>query len=67
MEEKKQVERIRKSGIKHGTRSQKPMTFRLDNDLELWLQSQPNRGRYINDLIRKDRDERTEENNVSEL
>ena len=58
MKQKEESERIRKSGIKHGTRSQKMASFRLDNDLELWLNSQANKGRYINDLIRKDRDSR---------
>lgn len=56
MKEKEEKERVRKSGIKHGTRSQKMASFRLDNDLELWLNSQPNKGRYINELIRKDRE-----------
>lgn len=54
----KEDNRIRKEGIKHGTRTQKMCSFRLDNDLELWLNSQPNKGRYLNDLIRGDRDAR---------
>ena len=56
MKQKEESERIRKPGIKHGTRTQKPTAFRLDNDLELWLNSQPNKGRYLNNLIRADRD-----------
>lgn len=55
-QEKEKKERVRKKYAKDGERSQKMMAFRLDNDLALWLDSQPNKGRYINDLIRKDRD-----------
>lgn len=50
MEEK---QRIRKDGIKHGTRSQVQMTFRLDADLKAWLDRQPNKGRAINDAVRR--------------
>lgn len=42
-------------GIKRGVVRQKLTTFRLDNDNALWLDSQPNKGRYINELIREDR------------
>lgn len=38
-----------------GERGQKMMAFRLDLDLEGWLNKQANKGRYINDLIRKAR------------
>lgn len=38
-----------------GVVTQKMMSFRLDNDNALWLDSQPNKGRYLNDLIRLDR------------
>lgn len=50
MDERK---RIRKDGIKHGTRSQVQMTFRLDADLKAWLDGQPNKGRAINDAVRR--------------
>lgn len=43
------------TGIKRGVVRQKLTTFRLDNDNALWLDSQPNKGRYINELIREDR------------
>ena len=33
-------------------RSQKMMSFRVDNDLQDWLEKQANKGRYINNLIR---------------
>lgn len=46
--------RTRREYAKDGTRNQKLMTFRLDNELSEWLTSQPNKGRYINELIRKD-------------
>lgn len=42
-------------GIKRGVVRQKLMSFRLDNDNALWLDFHPNKGRYINDLIRADR------------
>ena len=38
-----------------GVVTQKMMSFRLDNDNALWLESQDNKGRYLNDLIRLDR------------
>ena len=57
MEEKKQEkERIRKSYAPKGQRTQKMMSFRVDNDLEEWLNQKPNKGRYINELIRADLD-----------
>ena len=45
---------LRKQGRQRGTRTQTPTAFRLDNDLIEWLNSQPNKGRYINNLIRAD-------------
>lgn len=38
-----------------GVVTQKMMSFRLDNDNALWLETQENKGRYLNDLIRLDR------------
>lgn len=35
-----------------GERTQKMFSFRLDFDLIDYLDSQPNKGRFINDLIR---------------
>lgn len=55
-EEKNPRERIRKAYAPDGSKSQKMFAFRLDNDLREWLDSQPNKGRYLNDLIREDRD-----------
>ena len=53
MEKEKQS---RKAYKKHGEESaaQKMMSFRVDVRILAWLQSKPNKGRYINDLIYKD-------------
>jgi len=49
-------ERIRKAYASRGTRSQKMFNFRMD--VENWehLEKQQNKGRYLNELIRKDRE-----------
>lgn len=47
-------ERIRKTYAPKGERGQKSMTFRVDNENLPHLELQPNKGRYINDLIRAD-------------
>ena len=51
-EEKKQE---RKSGRVNGNVTQKVFSFRLDVEHLAWLEMQPNKGRYINELIAKDR------------
>ena len=51
---KEEKERMRKAYAPKGERSQKMMSFRVDNDLAEWLSQQPNKGRYINDLIAAD-------------
>lgn len=57
MEQKEtQRERVRKIPTPNGSHSQKMMNFRLDLDLLDWLNTKPNKGRYLNDLIRADRD-----------
>ena len=58
-EEKK--ERIKRKFAPKGERSQKMMSFRLDKENEFWLFSFPNKGRYINNLIRADRLRRSED------
>lgn len=60
MEEEKK-ERIRRRYANDGERSQKMMTFRLDKENEYWLSTFPNKGRYINNLIRADRLHRSED------
>lgn len=52
-------ELIRKGGNTRGVITQKMVSFKLDNDNLEWLQMQPNKGRYINDLIARDRQERS--------
>ena len=54
MEEEKTVQ-ARKQYGKRGEKSQKLIAFRADIDLLVWLKSQANMGRYINDLIRADK------------
>ncbi len=54
-EEKQEQQRIRRAYAKKGERNQKMMAFRLDNENAEWLQMQPNRGRYLNELIANDR------------
>lgn len=49
-----QKERIRKEYRKADGRTQKMVSFRLDNELLDWLESQQNKGRYLNELIRED-------------
>lgn len=56
MEQKKtEGERMRKAYAPDGQRGQKMMSFRLDNENRDWVMKQPNRGRYINNLIAGDR------------
>lgn len=47
-------ERVRKEYGKKGERTQKMMSFRVDNEVLEWLESRPNKGRYINNLIKDD-------------
>lgn len=49
-------ELIKKGDNRIGRITQKMMSFRLDNDLEEYLGKQVNKGRFINNLIREDRD-----------
>ena len=51
-EEKKQE---RKSGRVNGNVTQKVFSFRLDVEHLPWLELQLNKGRYINELIARDR------------
>lgn len=60
MKEKEETkERIRRTYAKAGERSQKSITFRLDLENVEWLDQQPNKGRYINNLIAGDREKRS--------
>lgn len=46
---------LRKEGRKRGEITQKMVSFRCDSENIEWLESQTNKGRYINDLIHLDR------------
>lgn len=46
----------RKKRSPNGTRTQKMFNFRLDNENAQWLDAYQNKGRYLNDLIRRDRE-----------
>ena len=45
----------RKSGRERGKVTQKVFSFRIDVEHLPWLEMQANKGRYINDLIARDR------------
>lgn len=51
-------ERIRKAYAARGCSEQTRFTFRIDNENMDWLAQQPNKGRYINNLIASDRQRR---------
>lgn len=48
---KEKKEPLRKERKQRGVTTQKMMSFRVDNDLVEWLDSQPNKGRLINQLL----------------
>lgn len=50
-----ETKRLRKQYAAAGQAAQKMMSFRLDNDNAEWLNTKPNKGRYINELIAQDR------------
>lgn len=52
---KEKKEPLRKEGKQRGVTTQKMMSFRVDNDLVEWLDSQPNKGRLINQLLSKEK------------
>lgn len=52
--EKNEKSQERKKGRVNGSITQKIYSFRLDGDLIEWLNRQPNKGRYLNNLIRED-------------
>lgn len=60
-EEKTEKPRTRRKYAKQGERSQKLIAFRLDLENEFWLSTQPNKGRYLNNLIRADRLRRSDD------
>lgn len=73
MEEKKKQSRKAYKAHSDEAAAQKMMSFRVDARLLAWLNSKPNKGRYINNLIAADMkrgwigdDEHTEELETSE-
>lgn len=44
---------IRKKA-KWGTRTQKMVSFRADNEIAKYLETKQNKGRYLNELVRTD-------------
>lgn len=50
----------KKTGGEKGHRSQRMMSFRVDNENAEWLEQFSNKGRYINNLIDADRKQHTE-------
>ena len=52
---KETKEPLRKEGKQRGVTTQKMMSFRVDNDLIDWLDSCPNKGRLINQLLFKEK------------
>lgn len=48
----KEKSRLRKEGIKRGQVTQRLMAFRIDNDIAEWLDSKPNKSRYVNETLR---------------
>lgn len=59
--DKEEKPRIKRKFAPAGERSQKMISFRLDNENAFWLSTMPNKGRYINNLIRADRLRRTDD------
>ena len=56
MKEKKErasTATIKKAFKRDGSRSQKMVSFRLDNELQPYLDQEANKGRLINELLKK--------------
>lgn len=53
MEEKTKKPGVRKDNIKRGQRTQKMMSFRIDDEVQDILEKVTNKGRLINDLIKE--------------
>lgn len=61
--EKEEKQRVRREYAKRGERSQKMVSFRLDNENANWLEMQGNKGRYINQLISNDMEKHKQHTN----
>lgn len=64
--EEQEKERIRREYASKGTRSQKMMAFRLDLENIEYLNTKPNKGRFINELIATARTQEQGESNSKE-
>ena len=51
--EKKSTATIKKAFVRSAGRTQKMVSFRLDDDLRERLNQEPNKGRLINNLLRE--------------
>ena len=49
--------RVRKEYSPRGQRGQKMLNFRCDLENYEYLQAKPNKGRYLNEIIKKDREQ----------
>lgn len=49
-------ERVRKEYAPRGTRGQKMVNFRCDMENVEYLNTKPNKGRFLNDLIKEHRE-----------
>lgn len=55
VQENQNKSQIRRAYSPDGSRGQKHIAFRCDLENLEWLERQPNKGRYINNLIEADR------------
>lgn len=54
MADDRQKRKAYAKGEARGVATQKMVTFKLDLKLAAWLDSKPNKGRYLNNLIERD-------------
>ena len=64
--EEQEKERTRREYASKGTRSQKMISFRLDLENIEYLNTKPNKGRFINELIATARAQEQVESNSKE-
>lgn len=64
--EEQEKERTRREYASKGTRSQKMISFRLDLENIEYLNTKPNKGRFINELIATARAQEQGESNSKE-
>lgn len=64
--EEQEKERTRREYASKGTRSQKMISFRLDLENIEYLNTKPNKGRFINELIATSKSQEQGESNSKE-